>query len=204
MVFVVSGPSGCGKSTLIRRVMERLPGLRFSVSHTTRLPRPAEKDGVDYYFISEAKFARMVRDGRFVEWAVVHGHSYGTSLAELRRAGRGTDLILDIDVQGARQARERIPGAVLVFVMPPSAEELERRLLARGQDGPEAVARRLRDARAEVREYARFDFVVVNDELDRAVEELAAVIVAARCRAKTRAAVLRPVLGSFSRRGGGK
>jgi guanylate kinase len=202
MVFVVSGPSGCGKSTLIRRVMEKLPGLRFSVSHTTRPPRPSERDGVDYHFISEAKFARMVRDGRFVEWAVVHGHRYGTSLAELKRAGKGTDLVLDVDVQGARQARERIPGAVLVFVMPPSAEELERRLLARGQDGPEAVARRLRDARAEVREYARFDFVVVNDELDRAVEELAAVIVAARCRVGTRASVLRPVLGSFSRRGG--
>lgn len=204
MVFVVSGPSGCGKSTLIQRVMDKIPGLRFSVSHTTRPPRPSEKDGVDYHFISEAKFARMVRDGRFVEWAVVHGHSYGTSLAELRRADRGTDLILDIDVQGARQVRERIPGAVLVFIMPPSAEELERRLLARGQDEPEAVARRLKDARAEIREYARFDFVVVNDELDKAVEELVAVVVAARCRVGSRAAVLRSVLRSFSRRGGGK
>jgi guanylate kinase len=202
MVFVVSGPSGCGKSTLIRGLMERLPGLRFSVSHTTRPPRPSEKDGVDYHFITEAEFARMVRAGRFLEWAVVHGHRYGTSLAELKLAGRGTDLILDIDVQGARQVREKVPGAVLIFIMPPSAEELERRLLAREQDGPEAVARRLRDARTEVREHARFDFVVVNDELDRAVEELAAVIVAARCRVGARAAVLRPVLASFSRRGG--
>ena len=198
MVFVVSGPSGCGKSTLIGLACRDLPGLGFSVSHTTRAPRPSERDGVDYHFVTDAAFRRMVRAGRFVEWAEVHGRLYGTSCAELARQGRHGDVILDIDVQGARQVRRKLPGAVLVFVMPPVAAELRRRLERRGEDGPAAVRRRHRDAAGEVRAYREFDYVVVNDDLAAAAAELEAVIVAARRRTPAMAPAVRPILRSFA------
>ncbi len=197
MVFVISGPSGCGKSTLIREVRRADRGLGFSISHTTRPPRPSEKDGVHYHFVTQAAFERMARAGRFVEWARVHGHLYGTSRAELARR-RERDIILDIDVQGARQVRRKLPGACFVFVMPPAARELRRRLEARGEDSPEALKRRLRDAGTEVRDYAKFDHVVVNDDLETAVGELRTVIAAARLRPAARSAVLRPILRSFA------
>lgn len=199
MLFVISGPSGCGKSTLIRRVRRALGDLGFSVSHTTRAPRPSEKDGVDYHFVTERVFERMVREGRFLEHARVHGRLYGTSLAEVGRKSRGRDLVLDIDVQGARQVRRRVPGAVLVFIMPPVAAELRRRLEKRREDSPRDVERRLRNARAEVRAYGEFDFVVVNDDLARAAADLKCVITAARRRPGAMAAALRPILKSFPR-----
>jgi len=198
MLFVISGPSGCGKSTLIKKARRSLGDLEFSVSHTTRAPRPSEKDGVDYYFVPEKTFERMVRDKRFVEWARVHGHLYGTSRAEVERKGRRRDVVLDIDVQGARQVRSRLPEAVFVFIMPPVAGELRRRLRRRGEDSPEDVERRLRNARAEIRAYDEFDFVVVNDDLDRAAADLKAVIVASRHKAGAMAGALKPVLRSFS------
>jgi guanylate kinase len=197
MIFVVTGPSGCGKSTLIREVRERLGDLAFSVSHTTRPPRPSERDGVDYHFIDEKAFRRMVRDGRFLEHAVVHGHLYGTSLAEVKAKSRRGDLVLDIDVQGARQVRRRVPGAVHVFIMPPVAAELRRRLIKRHEDSPEAVERRLENARTEVKAWKEFDFVVVNDDLDRAVADLEAVVVASRRRVAAMAGAVKPVLASF-------
>lgn len=197
MIFVVTGPSGCGKSTLIREVRERLGDLAFSVSHTTRPPRPSEKDGVEYHFVDEKAFRRMVRDGRFLEHAVVHGHLYGTSLAEVKGKGRRGDLVLDIDVQGARQVRRRVPGAVHVFVMPPVAAELRRRLVKRHEDSPEAVERRLENARTEVKAWKEFDFVVVNDDLARAVADLEAVVVASRRRVAAMAGAVKPVLASF-------
>lgn len=197
MIFVVTGPSGCGKSTLIREVRERLGDLAFSVSHTTRLPRPSERDGVDYHFVDEKAFRRMVREGRFLEHAVVHGRLYGTSLAEVKAKGRRGDLVLDIDVQGARQVRRRVPGAVHVFVMPPVAAELRRRLIKRHEDSPEAVERRLQNARTEVKAWKEFDFVVVNDDLDRAVADLEAVVVASRRRVGAMAGAVKPVLASF-------
>jgi len=200
MIFVVSGPSGCGKSTLIGLVRRELPELRFSVSHTTRPPRPSERDGVAYHFVTAAAFRRMVRAGRFVEWAGVHGHLYGTSKSELARQGKRGDVILDIDVQGARQVRKKVPGAVMIFVMPPVFEELRRRLLRRKEDSPEAIDRRLRDAAKEVKAFREFDYVVVNDDLGTAAAELTSVIVAARARSSVRAAALRPVLGSFAAR----
>ena len=199
MVFVITGPSGCGKSTLIKRVRRALGGLAFSVSHTTRPPRPSETDGVDYHFVTERVFERMVREKRFLEHARVHGNLYGTSRAEVAKKGRAGDIILDIDVQGARQVRARVDGAVLVFIMPPVAAELRRRLLLRGEDDRAAVARRLRNARTEVRAYAEFDYVVVNDDLDRAVAELKTVIRAARHCPAAMAASLRPILKSFAR-----
>ena len=197
MLFVISGPSGCGKSTLIKKARRSLGDLEFSVSHTTRACRPSEKDGVDYYFVPEKTFERMVRDKRFVEWARVHGHLYGTSRAEVERKGRRRDIVLDIDVQGARQVRSRLPGAVFVFIMPPVAGELRRRLRRRGEDTPEDVERRLRNARAEIRAYDEFDFVVINDDLGRAAADLKAVIVASRHKAGAMAGALEPVLRSF-------
>ena len=199
MVLVITGPSGCGKSTLIKRVRRALGGLAFSVSHTTRPPRPSEKDGVDYPFVSERVFARMVREKRFLEHARVHGNLYGTSRAEVEAKGRRGDILLDIDVQGARQVRARVEGAVLVFIMPPVAAELRRRLTARGEDSREAVARRLRNARAEVRAYAEFDYVVVNDDLARAAADLKTIITAARHRPEAMAPALKPILRSFAK-----
>jgi guanylate kinase len=200
MLFVVSGPSGCGKSTLIARVRRDLPDLEFSVSHTTREPRPSETDGVDYRFVPKKTFERMVRERRFVEWARVHGHLYGTSKAELERKARRADVILDIDVQGARQVRKKMPRAIMIFVMPPVFAELRRRLQRRREDSPEDIARRLRDAAAEVRAYAGFDYVVVNDDLGKAAAELKSVIVAARRRPSAMTGTLRPVLRSFASR----
>jgi guanylate kinase len=199
MVFVITGPSGCGKSTLIKRLRRAVRGLDFSVSHTTRARRGAEKDGVDYHFVSERVFARMVRARKFVEHARVHGNLYGTSRAEIESKGRRGDVILDIDVQGARQVRARVPGATLIFIMPPVAAELRRRLKGRGEDSREDVARRLRNARAEVRSYAEFDFVVVNGDLDRAVADLKTVIRAARHRPEAMAADVKPILRSFAK-----
>jgi guanylate kinase len=199
MLFVISGPSGCGKSTLIGKVRRSLGDLEFSVSHTTRAPRPSERDGVDYYFVSERVFERMVREKRFLEHARVHGHLYGTSRAEVERKSRRHDVILDIDVQGACQVRAKIRGAVHIFIMPPVAAELRRRLERRREDSPVTIERRLRDARAEIRAYGPFDFVVVNDDLERAAADLEAVIVASRHRADVAAANLRPILKSFTR-----
>jgi guanylate kinase len=199
MLFVITGPSGCGKSTLIKKVRRSLGDLEFSVSHTTRAPRPSEKDGVDYHFVTEKTFARMVREKRFVEWARVHGHLYGTSRAEVERKGRRGDVVLDIDVQGARQVRTRLPGAVHIFIMPPVAGELRRRLVRRREDSPEAVERRLRDARAEIRAYDEFDYVVVNDDLVQAAADLKSVIVASRHKAGVMAERLKPVLRSFQK-----
>jgi guanylate kinase len=199
MLFVISGPSGCGKSTLIKKVRCALGDLEFSVSHTTRPPRPSEKDGVDYHFVSGRVFDRMVREKRFLEHARVHGHLYGTSRAEIAKKSRRWDLVLDIDVQGARQVRRRVPGAVHIFIMPPVAAELRRRLERRREDSPKAVERRLRNARGEVRAYDEFDYIVVNDDLERAVADLKTVISASRHRPEAMAAGLGPILKSFEK-----
>ena len=199
MIFVVSGPSGCGKSTLIGRVLPDAGDLRFSVSHTTRPRRGAEVDGRDYHFVAPEAFEAMVRAGAFIEWAEVHGHRYGTSRAEVEAAPG--DLVLDIDVQGARKIRSSGLEAALVFVMPPVYSELERRLATRGTDGPEAVARRLRKAREEVLAYSEVDFVVVNEDLEAAVEELRSVIRAVRCRPDVRTGRIDAILTSYAGEG---
>ncbi len=196
MIFVVSGPSGCGKSTLIGRVLADTAGLRFSVSHTTRPKRGAEVDGRDYHFVSGEAFGAMVRDGAFVEWAEVHGHRYGTARAEIGAAAG--DVVLDIDVQGARQIRASGLPATLVFVMPPVFPELRRRLVARGTDGPDAVEGRLRKAREEVRAYTEFDYVIVNEDLETAVAELRSIVRAERCRPGVRTERIDAILRSFS------
>lgn len=183
LLLVVSAPSGAGKTTLCRLLIERL-SFRFSVSHTTRRPRPGEVHGRDYYFVSRQEFETLVREGAFLEWAEVHGNLYGTSMAEVERALSGEeDLLLDIDVQGASQVKRKLGGqAVFVFIMPPSLEELERRLRSRGTEDEETLARRLARAREEIAYAPWFDYVVVNDQVERAFSDLVAIIRAERCR----------------------
>lgn len=178
-VFVITGPSGVGKGTLIRGLMERLPRLELSVSATTRAPRPGERDGVDYHFMSPHEFERHVQAGDFVEHADYAGRRYGTLRSELDgRVARGTPVVLEIEVQGARQIRGTMPDAVQVFLAPPSLEALRTRLVGRGtDDGPE-VQRRLRVARQELQAQSEFGYVVVNDRLEDALERLAEIVTA--------------------------
>jgi guanylate kinase len=172
-VFVITGPSGVGKGTLIAALRERHPELALSVSATTRPPRPGEQDGVAYHFLTEAEFQRRLERGEFVEHATFAGHRYGTLRAEVERRTRGgASVVLEIELQGARQIREAIPEAVLIFIAPPSLEQLRERLLERGADDAAGVERRLAIAQTELAARSEFPFVVVNDELERAVSEL--------------------------------
>jgi guanylate kinase len=178
-VFVITGPSGVGKGTLIRGLMERLPALELSVSATTRSPRPGEQDGVDYHFLTREEFDRRVREGDFVEHADYAGRSYGTLRSELEeRVQAGTPIVLEIEVQGARQVRASVPDAVQVFIAPPSLEELRTRLIGRGTDDPEGVERRLRVAAEELQAQPEFGYVVVNDRLQDALEQLTRIVAA--------------------------
>jgi guanylate kinase len=195
---VVSAPSGAGKTTILSRVLRELPGIRFSVSHTTRPPRPGEAGGVDYHFVDEAEFARLEQQGTFLESASVYGHRYGTSRREHELAQQeGVDLLLDLDVQGAAQVRAKIPDAVSIFILPPSYQDLEQRLRGRRQDGEESIKRRLREAGQELGHYGAYDYALVNDDLDRSVEELISVIRAARSRVSRRADEAREILKTF-------
>jgi guanylate kinase len=183
MLVVVSAPSGAGKTSLCEWVVKAVPNLVHSVSHTTRAPRPHEVAGRDYHFVDEPTFRSMVARGEFAEWAEVHGHLYGTSRAVLEEyAVGGRDAILDIDTCGAAILRESYPAGVFVFVVPPSWDVLERRLRERHSDAEADIQRRLAQAREEVRHYAEYQYVIVNDDFSRAAEELKAVIVAERRR----------------------
>ena len=197
-VLVICAPSGAGKSTLIRRLRDEFPDFAFSVSCTTRAPRAGERDGADYHFLSRKEFAERREVGYFAEWAEVHGNFYGTPLEPVRGMLRdGRDVLFDIDVQGARQLREPFPEGVYVFILPPSRAELERRLRGRGTDTEEAVVRRLGNARAELEAAEEFDYLVVNDDLDRAAAELRAVYVAGRLRRRVRPGLVDSVLGDW-------
>jgi guanylate kinase len=196
MIYVVSGPSGCGKSTLIRRVLRRLEGVRFSVSHTTRVRRKAEVDGRDYYFVSPARFLGLVKRNAFVEWAVVHGAYYGTSRKELSQR-RSEDVMLDIDVQGAVQVKKKMRTAVFIFVLPPSFRDLRRRIEERGSDSRADIRKRLATARKEVRSYSAFDYVVVNDNLKTAARDLESIVLCRRARLAARKKTVGPILRSF-------
>jgi len=198
LVFIISGPSGSGKSTLVEKMLE-VPGMMFSISCTTRPPRPTESPGKWYDFISEAEFDRRAREGEFLEHARVFGkHRYGTPRRWLEEAERkGLDLVLEIDVQGAEQVKRKLPDSVAIFILPPSREELERRLRARGQDSEEAIGRRLERARQEMQRYPSYDYLVINDDMERAAREVQAIAVGMRCSRGRMDGCAREILGSF-------
>jgi guanylate kinase len=199
-LFIVSSPSGGGKTTLIRRLLARPPGepLHFSISHTTRPMRKGEQDGREYHFVTAEAFQRMVQQDEFLEHNEVHGHIYGTSRAEvLPHLASGEDVVLDIDVQGARDIRRAYPEAVAVFIVPSSPQELERRLVSRGLDGEESVRKRLINAAREVQQAEEFQYVIVNDDLDRATLELESVVRARRLTPARQAARLERIRKDF-------
>lgn len=182
-LLVVSAPSGAGKTTLCTEVRAVLPDLAYSVSYTTRAPRSGEVDGKDFHFVGADTFRAMVEAGEFAEWAVVHGNLYGTRAQPLAQAlSAGLDILLDIDTQGARQLRTRYPEAVSIFIVAPSLALLEQRLRERKSDGPQEIARRMRRAREEIAAWREYDYLIVNRDVKEAVEELASVILAERCR----------------------
>jgi guanylate kinase len=176
-LFVIAAPSGAGKTTLVKALVERDPSLRFSISYTTRPMRATERDGRDYFFVDKAEFERLKEQGELLESAVVFDYQYGTSRSQVEaHLARGDDVILEIDWQGAEQVRESMPGCVTIFILPPAREELERRLRGRKTDSDEVIARRLRDAVADMSHWSDFDYVIINDELSRAVEDLVGII----------------------------
>ena len=199
-LFVISGPSGAGKSVLIRRILDDLPAIRFSVSSTTRGPRPGETEGIDYHFISREQFQADIEAARFLEHAQYSGNLYGTNRHEIEEAERlGQDLLLDIEVQGARQLQEKGVEAVYIFVAPPSFAELERRLRSRNTEDEAAIQRRLRQSVEDVSHVHRYQFVIVNDNLEEAYSRLRSIFVADRSRLSRMEPTLEPILASFQK-----
>ena len=198
LVLIVSGPSGSGKSTLVEKILE-VPGTLLSVSCTTRSPRKTESDGKWYNFVTEGEFQQMVERGEFLEYAQVFGKNwYGTPRKWLEKAlAERKDLVLEIDVQGALQVKHKLPGAVAVFVLPPSRAELERRIRARGQDSEDEIHRRLERARQEMLNYSSYDFAIINDDLERAGREVQAIALGSRCRVAPNEERIREILKSF-------
>jgi guanylate kinase len=200
MLVVVSSPSGGGKGTLIRRALKTVPNLGYSVSVTTRAPREGEVDGRDYFFVSVERFKQMIAEGNFLEWAVVHGNIYGTSHVEIdRELNEGHDIILEIDVQGATSVHRLAADAVSVFILPPSFEILRDRLVKRGSERPDDLELRLRNSRSEVEHYREFQYLVINDDAERAAGLLASIIYAERARRERQEDVARRVLATFKR-----
>jgi len=198
IVFIVSGPSGCGKTTLVRGLLARDPHLLFSVSYTTRAPRGEERPGESYHYVSREEFQSRLAEGEFLEWAEVFGHYYGTHRSYLERAAaEGRDLVLDIDVQGARQLRSSVPDAVSIFVLAPSREELERRLRNRAEDSDQVIRRRLEEARREIAHATAYDYVLVNQDLEESAENLAAIVRAERLRRPRMEDQIRLILAGF-------
>jgi len=179
IAYIVSAPSGAGKTTLCKMAVDFFPGLRHSVSYTTRPPRAGEVDGEDYRFVSDHEFDRMIEEGEFLEHAGVHGKRYGTSRKDLSAMlSAGTDVILDIDVQGAEKVRERLSGGVCIFILPPSVEACEQRLKSRGKDSEQEIQKRLKIALDEIKKAGDYRYIIINDALDEAFEKLKAIIVA--------------------------
>jgi guanylate kinase len=197
-VFIISAPSGSGKSTLVHRLLKTVPNLAFSISYTTRPPRSSETNGVDYIFISRKDFEERLARGEFLEYAEVFGNYYGTNRETFETATRqGKDLVLDIDVQGARQLKVAIPQAISIFVLPPSRDVLEQRLRSRSQDSEVVIERRLRGAAEEVQNYTQYDFVLINREIEEASARLVNIVEAERQRKARMEEEVRPILESF-------
>ena len=183
LLFIISAPSGAGKTSLCKKVVKFFPNLYHSVSYTTRLPRPGEKDGEDYLFVSKDKFQEMIDDGRFVEWAEIHGNRYGTTIDSLKEyQHKGIDIILDIDGQGGRQLKNEYPDGIYIFILPPSRKDLEERLRLRSTDSDEDIEKRLKNAKEELQYIYDYDYIVVNSDLEEAVSTLKSIIIAEKCR----------------------
>ena len=197
-LIIVSGPSGAGKSALASSVLGTLPDLRFSISYTTRPPRRNERNGVDYHFVTQAQFETLTRRGEWLEWAVVYGNYYGTSRKFVdEKLAQGADVLLDIDVQGARSIRDMRPDAISIFILPPSYPILRSRLENRKLDKDYVIENRLRIARQEIAQYRDYDFLIINEELDRSSEELKAIILGSRCRMTARAESAESIIATF-------
>jgi guanylate kinase len=197
LLLILSSPSGAGKTTLTRMLLERHPELRFSVSHTTRPPRATEVDGRDYHFVDRQHFVELVDNHAFLEWAEVHGNLYGTSQAEIDRARLApgcSGMVFDIDYQGARQIRSKVDDAVAAFIVPPSMQELERRLRGRASEAEDALQRRFAAAKREIEHYPLFDYIVVNEDIGGAFTELRSIVVAERARRSRRAPLVEALL----------
>ncbi len=197
-LFVVSSPSGGGKGTIIRHVLDVVENLSYSVSYTTRAPRTNEVDGREYFFVNRETFEEMVAAGEFLEWACVHGNFYGTSRRQiLDETATGADIILEVDVQGAASVRQLLMDTVSIFILPPSFSVLRQRLIARGTDPPEQLALRMRNAPEELKQYSAFDYVIFNDEIERATGQLASIIYAERARCMRQEGLVRQVMQDF-------
>ena len=193
---VVSAPSGGGKTTLCRRLLEKLSSLEFSISHTTRAPRGQEKDGVDYHFVSEAEFKKLIAEDKFLEWAEVHGNYYGSSLEAARKQlSAGSDVLFDIDIQGGYQIKEKMPDALLIFIVPPSMTVLEQRLRGRASDAEDVIQKRLEAAREEIEGAVRYSHWIINDDLEHALDTFSSVVVAGRVEQTDKQAMMNQVLG---------
>lgn len=180
-LFIVAAPSGGGKTSLVQAMVSKLNNIAISISHTTRPKRPCEQEGQDYFFVSEAQFKTLIAEQAFVEYAKVYQHYYGTSIQQIaNRRADGLDIVLDIDWQGAEQIKRLMPDAVLIFIIPPSLKILEERLQSRGQDKKEVISFRMQEAKAELRHYKAFDYVIVNDDFEKAVSELSSIVIANR------------------------
>jgi guanylate kinase len=185
ILFVVSAPSGAGKTTLCQQIVSAVPGLKHSVSYTTRGPRPGERHGREYFFVDEPLFREMISRGEFAEWATVYGHLYGTPKRMLTEMmDGGIDVLMDVDTQGAMQIKQRFEEAIYIYIVPPSLQALRSRLLQRAGDSPEEIERRLKQAREEVRSYQHYDYVIRNDDVKQALKELEAIILTERVRTK--------------------
>jgi guanylate kinase len=205
VVLVISAASGSGKSTLLRRLLEAHPELIFSVSYTTRAPRGVEREGQDYRYVSREEFQQRLAAGEFLEHAEVFGHYYGTHRGAVDEArAQGRDVVLDIDVQGARQLKSKLPDAVTIFILAPSRAELERRLRARAEDSEETIQRRLKAAAGEIAHWSDYDYVVVNSDVEESVRTMEAILRAERCRSERMGPALRPTLESFGQEGGNR
>ncbi len=182
-LFVISAPSGTGKTTILKRVLREFPEIEFSISYTTRPPRPDEKEGVEYHFVTHDEFQRMRKGGVFAEWTKLLGDYYGTSKVFLKECfAQDTDVILDIDTQGAEQIRKNYRNGVFIFILPPEIEELKKRLTRRGSESQEMIDLRIRNAYKEIEKVDNYDYVVINDQIDGAVQRIKAIIVAEKCR----------------------
>ncbi len=194
-LYIVAAPSGAGKSTLVNALLNRERGIKLSISYTSRGPRPGEQDGVHYHFVSSATFMEMVDRGEFFEYAIVHGDLKGTARSAVeQQLAQGVDVLLEIDYQGARLVRHLMPDAISIFILPPSREELERRLRSRAQDSEAVIKRRLNGSRAEIGHAHEFDYIIVNEDFERALEDLSTIVHASRLRQRVQSAHLKTLV----------